>query len=103
MELDTTVWMASMSKAAVSLAALVLVEQHGVSLDSNEALAEMLPELKLGNGGPVDMIFDGKDAQGQWKLRRAKVGITLDTYSYIRLGEFLRWNGCVRLRLMRLH
>ncbi|KAK4702750.1 hypothetical protein P7C70_g3470, partial [Phenoliferia sp. Uapishka_3] len=75
--LDTTLWMASMSKSAVSLAALVLVERESFDMDSNAKLAEVLPELKLGNGESLDKIFDGKDEKGEWKTRSAKVGITL--------------------------
>ncbi|KAK4702259.1 hypothetical protein P7C70_g3966, partial [Phenoliferia sp. Uapishka_3] len=63
MDLNTTCWMASMSKAVNSLAALVLVEKHNFNLDCNDALAEVLPELKLGNGMETDFIFDGKDEE----------------------------------------
>ncbi|KAL8287138.1 hypothetical protein RQP46_003590 [Phenoliferia psychrophenolica] len=70
--------MASMSKAVSSLAALILVERHSVDLDSNDALSEVLPELKLGNGGATDWIWEGgMDEAGKRKKRRATVGITL--------------------------
>ncbi|KAK4698339.1 hypothetical protein P7C70_g7942, partial [Phenoliferia sp. Uapishka_3] len=42
MRLDTTCWMASMSKVVNSLAALVLVEKHSFPLDSSAALAEVI-------------------------------------------------------------
>ncbi|KAL8283889.1 hypothetical protein RQP46_005321 [Phenoliferia psychrophenolica] len=66
-----------MSKIAVSLAALVIVEKHNISLDSNESLAAVLPELKLGSGGPCDTIFDGRDDEDKWKFKPATVGVTL--------------------------
>ena len=77
MTLDTVCWMASMSKSIASMAALKLVEELGFDLDSNDALAAILPELKLGNGHPTDKIFDGKDTEGNHKFRPAKIGITL--------------------------
>lgn len=79
MTLETVCWTASMSKTVASYAALVLVEKMSprFDFDSNDALAEWLPELKLGNGRGTDFIFDGKDEDGAWKLRPAKVGITL--------------------------
>ena len=77
MDAETTVWMASMSKAVSSIAALILVERHGISLDSNDALSAVLPELKLGNGQETDYIFDGKDEDGKWKTKKATVGVTL--------------------------
>ena len=77
MTLDTVAWMASMSKAFTSLTALILVEKHGFDLDSHEALVQLLPELALHNGRPVSKIFDGKDEEGNWKLRDAEIGVTL--------------------------
>ncbi|KAK4699941.1 hypothetical protein P7C70_g6313, partial [Phenoliferia sp. Uapishka_3] len=43
----------------------------------HQFLTEVLPELKLGNGMATDWIFDGQDKEGNWKLKRAEVGITL--------------------------
>lgn len=77
--LGTVCWMASMGKSVSSIAALKLVEQMATpfDLDSNDALAAILPELKLESGHPTDTIFDGKDAEGNWKFRPARIGITL--------------------------
>ena len=77
METGTSVYLASMCKVAVSLAALVLVEKHDFDIDSNDALAAVLPELKLGSGNACDRIFDGKDEEGAWKFKPATVGLTL--------------------------
>lgn len=53
MDLETltlTLPMTSMSKSVASVAALVLVEKHGIDLDSNYALSAVLQALKLGDG-----------------------------------------------------
>ncbi|KAM0753994.1 beta-lactamase/transpeptidase-like protein [Meredithblackwellia eburnea MCA 4105] len=76
---DTAVWMASMSKTVSSLAALILAEKHGISLDSYEELVKVLPELKMGNGTPMSQIIDSDepDSEGNFKMKDATVGITL--------------------------
>jgi methyl acetate hydrolase len=77
MTLDTVAWMASMSKAVTSVAAIILAEKHAFDLDSHDQLVQILPELELGNQRPVSMIFEGKGEDGNWKMREARVGITL--------------------------
>src|ERR1700730_15248566 len=57
MSLDTVFWIASMTKAVTSVAAMQLVEQGQISLD------EPLPELRS------VQVLDGFDASGTPKLR----------------------------------
>jgi methyl acetate hydrolase len=69
MTLDTVMWMASMTKAVTSIAALQLVEQGEVSLD--EPLEQKVPELK-------DIkVLEGFDADGKPRLREPRRKITL--------------------------
>jgi CubicO group peptidase (beta-lactamase class C family) len=69
MDLDTVFWIASMTKAIVSVAALQLVERGALTLDGD--LGELLPDLnKL-------EVFDGVDAAGAPKLRPAQGVVTL--------------------------
>ena len=69
MTLDTVVWIASMTKAITSVAAMQLVEQDRVGLD--EPLAERLPEL-----GQVQ-VLEGFDEAGAPRLRPPRRPITL--------------------------
>jgi CubicO group peptidase (beta-lactamase class C family) len=69
MSLDTVVWIASMTKAVTSLAAMQLVEQGQISLD--EPLANRLPEL-----GEIE-VLEGFDDAGAPKLRAPRRPITL--------------------------
>ncbi|WP_304218188.1 serine hydrolase [Phenylobacterium aquaticum] len=69
MDAGTVFWIASMTKALVSVAALQLVEQGKLSLDGD--LVGLLPEL----GGL--QVLDGVDASGQPKLRPARTAVTL--------------------------
>jgi methyl acetate hydrolase len=69
MTLDTVAWIASMTKAITSVAAMQLVEQGLISLD--EPLAERLPELRQ------IQVLDGFDADGSPHLRAPKRPITL--------------------------
>jgi len=69
MTLDTVVWIASMTKAVTSVAAMQLVEQGRVGLD--EPLAERLPEL-----GQVQ-VLEGFDEAGAPRLRPPRRPITL--------------------------
>src|SRR5262249_55944637 len=69
MTLDTVAWIASMTKAVTSVAALQLVEQGRVSLD--EPLSNRLPEL-----GEIQ-VLEGFDADGTPRLRAPKRAITL--------------------------
>jgi CubicO group peptidase (beta-lactamase class C family) len=69
MTLDTVVWIASMTKAVTSLAAMQLVEQGMLSLD--EPLVNRLPEL-------ADIqVLDGFDDAGVPQLRPPRRAITL--------------------------
>lgn len=62
-------WIASMTKAVVSVAALQLVERGKLSLDGD--LADLLPDLK-------DLqVLEGMDADGKPRLRPAKGAVTL--------------------------
>lgn len=69
MTLDTVVWIASMTKAVTSVAALQLVERGQVTLD--EPLSTKVPEL-----GAVQ-VLDGFDADGAPRLRAPRRPITL--------------------------
>ena len=66
---DTVVWIASMTKAVTGTAAMQLVEQGKVDLDS--PAARWVPAL-----GRVQ-VLDGWDADGQPRLRAPKRPITL--------------------------
>ena len=69
MDQGTIFWIASMTKAVVSVAALQLVERGKLSLDGD--LAELLPDL-------ADLqVLDGFDAAGKPKSRPAKGKVTL--------------------------
>ncbi len=69
MTLDTVVWIASMTKAVTSLAAMQLVEQGQVTLD--DPLASRLPEL-------ADVqVLEGFDEAGVPRLRAPRRAITL--------------------------
>ena len=69
MTADTVFWIASMTKAITSTAAMQLVEQGKLALD--EPIAEVLPELA------APQVLEGFDAAGQPRLRPAKRPITL--------------------------
>src|SRR5579859_241566 len=69
MSLDTLVWIASMTKAVTSVAAMQLVEQGRLSLD--EPLSERVPEL-----GAVQ-VLEGFDAANAPLLRAPRRPITL--------------------------
>ena len=66
---DTMFWIASMTKAVVSVAALQLVEQGKLTLDGD--LADLLPDLKGLE------VMEGVDADGKPRLRPAKGAVTL--------------------------
>jgi methyl acetate hydrolase len=65
----TVFWIASMTKAVTSTAAMQLVEQGKLSLD--RPIADILPEL----AGP--QVLEGFDPAGEPRLRPAKRPITL--------------------------
>jgi methyl acetate hydrolase len=69
MTLDTTVWIASMTKAVTSVAAMQLVEQGALRLD--EPVSERLPELA------ATQVLDGFDPDGAPRLRAPRRPITL--------------------------
>ncbi len=69
MTVDTVFWIASMTKAITSVAAMQLVEQGKLSLD--EPLSRINPELA---SLPV---LEGFDAEGKPRLRPARRAITL--------------------------
>lgn len=66
---DTVVWIASMTKAVTATAAMQLVEQGKVSLDS--PVTRWVPDLAR------TRVLDGWDADGQPRLRAPKKAITL--------------------------
>jgi CubicO group peptidase (beta-lactamase class C family) len=69
MTVDTVFWIASMTKAITSAAAMRLVEQGKLSLDW--PIAEVLPELA------APRVLEGFDAVGEPILRPARRPITL--------------------------
>src|SRR5690349_7448726 len=69
MTTDTVFWIASMTKAVTSTAAMQLVEAGKLSLD--RPIAEVLPELAAPH------VLEGFDATGEPKLRPARRPITL--------------------------
>ena len=69
MTLDSVFWMASMTKAITTLAAMQMVEQG--KLDLERPISDILPELAN------IQVLDGFDANGEPKLRPAKRPITL--------------------------
>jgi CubicO group peptidase (beta-lactamase class C family) len=69
MTTDTVFWIASMTKAVVSAAAMQMVEQGKIGLDHN--LGEILPELA------EPQVLEGWDDNGKPKLRPARKSITL--------------------------
>ena len=69
MTLDTVVWIASMSKAITSVAAMQLVEQGQITLD--EPLSNRLPQLDS------IQVLEGFDAAGTPQLRPPRRPITL--------------------------
>ena len=69
MDPDTLFWIASMTKAVVSVAALQLVERGKLSLDGD--ISELLPDLK-------DLeVLEGIGSDGAPRLRPARGAVTL--------------------------
>jgi methyl acetate hydrolase len=66
---DTVFWIASMTKAITSTAAMQIVEQGKLALDG--PIAEVLPELA------APRVLEGFDAEGEPRLRAARRPITL--------------------------
>jgi methyl acetate hydrolase len=69
MRTDTVFWIASMTKAITSAAAMQLVEQGKLALDNE--IANVLPELA------APQVLVGFDPSGRPRLRPAKLSITL--------------------------
>lgn len=69
MTMDSVFWIASMTKAITSAAAMQLVEQGKLSLD--DPIGKVLPDLA------APQVLDGFDAQGAPKLRPARTTMTL--------------------------
>ncbi|HYU11043.1 MAG TPA: serine hydrolase domain-containing protein [Stellaceae bacterium] len=69
MTADTVFWIASMTKAITSTAAMQLVEQGRLALD--RPIADLLPELAS------PQVLEGFDPAGESRLRPAKRPITL--------------------------
>lgn len=69
MTLDTVMWIASMTKAVTSVAAMQLVEQSRIGLD--EPLGKRIPELAS------LQVLDGFDDGGVPRLRAARRPVTL--------------------------
>src|SRR6266478_9907112 len=69
MTVDSVFWIASMTKAMTTAAAMQLVEQGKLSLDA--PIGKVLPDLA------APQVLEGFDAQGEPKLRPAKKPITL--------------------------
>ena len=66
---DTVFWIASMTKAVTSAAAMQLVEQRRLTLDG--PIAGVLPELA------APQVLEGFDATGEPRLRPARGPVTL--------------------------
>ena len=69
MSTDTVIWIASMTKAITSVAAMQLVEQDKLALDHR--IADVLPELS------APQVLEGFNPSGEPRLRPAKRQITL--------------------------
>jgi methyl acetate hydrolase len=69
MTIDSVFWIASMTKAITTAAAMQLVEQGKLLLD--EPIGKLLPDLAS------PQVLEGFDDQGNAKLRSAKRAITL--------------------------
>jgi methyl acetate hydrolase len=76
MTLDSVFWIASMTKAITSAAAMQLVEQGKLQLD--QPMGSLVPELA------APQVLEGFDDKGQPKLRPARRPIT-DPYGRIHL------------------
>jgi len=86
MTVDSVFWIASMTKAVTSAAAMQLVEQGKLSLDA--PIGSLLPDL----GAP--QVLEGFDTKGEPKLRAAKKPITLRQLMTHTAGFcYNMWNG----------
>jgi methyl acetate hydrolase len=86
MTADSVFWIASMTKAITSAAAMQLVEQGKLSLDA--PIGKVLPDLA------APQVLEGFDAKGEPKLRPAKKPITLRHLMTHTAGfAYDMWNG----------
>jgi len=86
MTADSVFWIASMTKAITTAAAMQLVEQGKLALDA--PVAKVLPDLA------APQVLDGFDAKGEPKLRPAKKAITLRQLMTHTAGFcYDLWNG----------
>jgi methyl acetate hydrolase len=86
MTVDSVFWIASMTKAITTAAAMQLVEQGRLSLD--EPIGKLLPDL----ASPV--VLEGFDDSGEPKLRPASKPITLRLLMTHTAGfAYNMWNG----------
>src|SRR6201999_22159 len=86
MTLDSVFWIASMTKAITTAAAMQLVEQGKLSLEG--PIGKVLPDLA------APQVFEGFDAKGEPKLRPAKNPITLRHLMTHTAGfAYDMWNG----------
>jgi methyl acetate hydrolase len=83
---DSVFWIASMTKAMTTAAAMQLVEQGKLSLEA--PIGKVLPDLA------APQVFEGFDANGEPKLRPAKKEITLRHLMTHTAGYcYDMWNG----------
>ena len=86
MTTDSVFWIASMTKAITSAAAMQLVEQGKLSLEA--PIGKVLPDLAS------PQVLEGFDANGEPKLRPAKTPITLRHLMTHTAGFcYDMWNG----------
>ena len=86
MTADSVFWIASMTKAITTAAAMQLVEQGKLSLDA--PIGKLLPDLAS------PQVLEGFDANGEPKLRPAKKPITLRHLMTHTAGFcYDMWNG----------
>jgi methyl acetate hydrolase len=103
MTVDTVFWIASMTKAITSTAAMRLVEQGKLSLD--RPITQVLPELAS------PKVLEGFDAAGEPKLHPARRPITLrhlltNTAGFVydlwnpEMGRYMEKTGLPRYHLL---
>ncbi|HET7884743.1 MAG TPA: serine hydrolase domain-containing protein [Bradyrhizobium sp.] len=86
MTADSVFWIASMTKAITTAAAMQLVEQGKLALDA--PIGKLLPDLA------APQVLEGFDAAGEPKLRAAKGAITLRQLMTHTAGFcYDMWNG----------
>jgi CubicO group peptidase (beta-lactamase class C family) len=86
MTTDSVFWIASMTKAITTAAAMQLVEQGKLALDA--PIGKLLPDLAS------PQVLEGFDAKGEPKLRPAKGAITLRQLMTHTAGFcYDMWNG----------